>query len=139
MVGSTHWWSFTRRGGTWGVDQGMLDDEVSKTLHNQPHQPYSGHCKKLVPEYTALGEAVSKDPALASRVVIGKVPRVAAAQSTVSTTITTSDRVQHVPTQTQVDADKHRELGTRFGVSGFPTLKWFTRGQKTTVTEEYAS
>jgi hypothetical protein len=25
----------------------------------------------------------------------------------------------------QVDADKHRSLGTRFGVSGFPTLKWF--------------
>ena len=25
----------------------------------------------------------------------------------------------------KVDADEHRELGTRFGVSGFPTLKWF--------------
>lgn len=24
----------------------------------------------------------------------------------------------------KVDADKHRELGTRFGVQGFPTLKW---------------
>ena len=25
----------------------------------------------------------------------------------------------------KVDADKHRELGTRFGVQGFPTLKFF--------------
>ncbi|KAK7403300.1 Protein disulfide-isomerase erp38 [Neonectria punicea] len=25
----------------------------------------------------------------------------------------------------KVDADAHRELGTRFGVQGFPTLKWF--------------
>jgi len=29
-----------------------------------------------------------------------------------------------------VDADKHRELGTRFGVSGFPTLKFFPAGSK---------
>lgn len=28
----------------------------------------------------------------------------------------------------KVDADKHRELGTRFGVSGFPTLKYFPPG-----------
>jgi len=31
----------------------------------------------------------------------------------------------------KVDADKHRELGSRFGVSGFPTLKWFPQGSKT--------
>jgi len=29
-----------------------------------------------------------------------------------------------------VDADKHKELGGRFGVSGFPTLKWFPAGSK---------
>jgi len=28
----------------------------------------------------------------------------------------------------KVDADAHRELGTRFGVSGFPTLKFFEKG-----------
>ncbi|EGD82096.1 hypothetical protein PTSG_02776 [Salpingoeca rosetta] len=28
----------------------------------------------------------------------------------------------------KVDADKHRELGSRFGVSGFPTLKYFPKG-----------
>lgn len=25
----------------------------------------------------------------------------------------------------KVDADEHRELGKRFGIQGFPTLKWF--------------
>ena len=25
----------------------------------------------------------------------------------------------------KVDADAHRDLGSRFGVSGFPTIKWF--------------
>jgi len=29
-----------------------------------------------------------------------------------------------------VDADKHRDLGSRFGVSGFPTLKFFPAGSK---------
>jgi protein disulfide-isomerase A6 len=31
----------------------------------------------------------------------------------------------------KVDADKHKSLGSRFGVSGFPTLKWFPKGSKT--------
>jgi len=35
-----------------------------------------------------------------------------------------------------VDADKHRELGTRFGVSGFPTIKWFPAGS--TTPEDYS-
>lgn len=34
-----------------------------------------------------------------------------------------------------VDADAHRDLGQRFGVSGFPTLKWFPAGS--TQAEEY--
>lgn len=77
-----------------------MDDSIT-------HLP-SGHCKRMVPELKALGAAVASDPALASRVVIGKV-----------------------------DADKHRELGTRFGVSGFPTIKWFTRGEKVSDPSEY--
>ena len=28
----------------------------------------------------------------------------------------------------QVDADKHRSLGKRFGVEGYPTLKWIPKG-----------
>jgi len=29
-----------------------------------------------------------------------------------------------------VDADKHKDLGSRYGVSGFPTLKFFPKGNK---------
>ncbi|KAG1668907.1 hypothetical protein FOA52_016076 [Chlamydomonas sp. UWO 241] len=29
----------------------------------------------------------------------------------------------------KLDADAHKELGSRFGVSGFPTLKWFVDGE----------
>jgi len=35
----------------------------------------------------------------------------------------------------EVDADKHGALGGRFGLSGFPTLKWFEKG--TTEAEDY--
>jgi protein disulfide-isomerase-like protein len=35
-----------------------------------------------------------------------------------------------------VDADKYRELGSRFDVQGFPTLKWFPKGNK--KGEEYS-
>lgn len=54
-----------------------------------------GHCKRLVPEYQKLGEAIASDPKLRGRVLIAKV-----------------------------DADAHRSLGEKFGVRGFPTLKW---------------
>lgn len=33
----------------------------------------------------------------------------------------------------QVNADSHRSLGERFGVSGFPTIKWFSRGKPVTT------
>jgi protein disulfide-isomerase A6 len=36
----------------------------------------------------------------------------------------------------QVDADAHRELGERFGVQGFPTIKWFARGKPVKAPEE---
>jgi protein disulfide-isomerase A6 len=29
----------------------------------------------------------------------------------------------------KVDADAHRDLGTKFDVKGFPTLKWFPKGK----------
>lgn len=35
----------------------------------------------------------------------------------------------------KVDADEHRDLGKRFGVQGFPTLKWFDG--KSETPEEY--
>jgi len=31
----------------------------------------------------------------------------------------------------KVDADSHKDLGSRYGVSGFPTLKWFPAGSST--------
>ena len=30
---------------------------------------------------------------------------------------------------TQVDATEEAELGTKFGVQGYPTLKWFVDGE----------
>jgi protein disulfide-isomerase A6 len=32
----------------------------------------------------------------------------------------------------QVNADEHRSLGERFGVGGFPTIKFFPRGKEVT-------
>lgn len=37
----------------------------------------------------------------------------------------------------KVDADAHRELGARFGVKGFPTLKWFAKGSSAQEPEDY--
>jgi thiol-disulfide isomerase/thioredoxin len=45
-------------------------------------------------------------------------------------------RSWHVPRQ--VNADDHREIGERFGVRGFPTIKFFGRGKPVTAPEEYA-
>ena len=54
---------------------------------------YSGHCKKLAPEYAAAAqELATRDPPLS----IAKV-----------------------------DATENKELGERFGIKGFPTLKFF--------------
>ncbi|KAJ3098265.1 hypothetical protein HK100_005137 [Physocladia obscura] len=37
----------------------------------------------------------------------------------------------------KVDADTHKDLGTKFGVTGFPTLKWFPKGS--TKPDDYSS
>ncbi|ORY46974.1 disulfide isomerase, partial [Rhizoclosmatium globosum] len=37
----------------------------------------------------------------------------------------------------KVDADAHKDLGTRFGVTGFPTLKFFPKGSK--EAQDYSS
>lgn len=36
--------------------------------------------------------------------------------------------VTYLPLSTQVDATVESELGTQFGVKGYPTLKWFVDG-----------
>jgi len=67
------------------------------------YAPWCGHCKRLTPEYKKLGELVAADPKLSSRIVIAKV-----------------------------DADAHRSLGERYGVRGFPTIKYMPRGKAPT-------
>ena len=64
------------------------------------YAPWCGHCKALTPAYKELGAAIAKDPKLNARVAIAKA-----------------------------NADEHREIGERFEVRGFPTLKWFPRGR----------
>ncbi|KAK9822344.1 hypothetical protein WJX74_010083 [Apatococcus lobatus] len=38
----------------------------------------------------------------------------------------------------KVNADEHKSLGTRFGVGGFPTLKYFSRGQPVDEPSDYS-
>lgn len=80
----------------------------SKSALVEFYAPWCGHCKQLVPAYTKLGEEISGNGALKSQVVIGKV-----------------------------NADAHRELGQRFGIRGFPTIKWFGRGNKVDSPDDY--
>lgn len=72
------------------------------------YAPWCGHCKRMTVDYQKVGQAIANDPKLSSRVVIAKV-----------------------------NADEHREVGTRFGVSGFPTIKFFGRGQPVASPEDY--
>lgn len=76
-----------------------------------PHAPRMLACvcpaARLTPVYKELGEQVSSDGKLASRVVIAKV-----------------------------NADEHRGLGERFGIQGFPTIKYFGRGKSVESPEE---
>ena len=62
---------------------------LPKSSHNSLPLFRCGHCKHLTPEYKKVGATVAADAKLKSRVVIAKV-----------------------------DADEHRSLGERFGVSG---------------------
>eukprot|EP01024_Parvocaulis_polyphysoides_P052790 TRINITY_DN5236_c0_g1_i1.p1 TRINITY_DN5236_c0_g1~~TRINITY_DN5236_c0_g1_i1.p1 ORF type:complete len:188 (-),score=39.52 TRINITY_DN5236_c0_g1_i1:162-725(-) len=62
----------------------------------------------MTPEFKKLGEAIQNDPKLSKRVVIAKV-----------------------------NADEHKELSQRFGVTGFPTLKWFKKGKPVSEPEPY--
>ena len=65
------------------------------------YAPWCGHCKNLVPEYAKLGSAVLA-AGDKSGVVVAKV-----------------------------NADQHNALGSRFGVTGFPTIKFFPKGSQT--------
>jgi protein disulfide-isomerase A6 len=89
----------------------------------------------MVPELKKLGEMVQADPLLRNRVVVAKVrrprgpvlrPLAGHSPPSSSQQPAASSPRPLVP----VDADAHRELGERFGVQGFPTIKFFPRGQK---------
>lgn len=37
----------------------------------------------------------------------------------------------------RIDADKNRDSGTKYGIQGFPTLKWFAKGGDVSAPEDY--
>jgi protein disulfide-isomerase A6 len=71
------------------------------------YAPWCGHCKNLVPTLKKLGAAYNANPQVHGDILIAKV-----------------------------DADKHRDLGGRFEVKGFPTLKFFPKGETKPVDYE---
>lgn len=75
----------------------------------QPATPQCrcGHCKRLEPVWNQLADKVEADATLRGRVLVAKV-----------------------------DADAHRELATRFGVGGYPTINYFGRGKPVTSPEK---
>ena len=116
-----------------------------------------GHCKHLTPEYKKLGEAVQKDSSLKNRVVIGKVEQTAYWSTLLGLQNSNKPKgsllengglcatARHGKARQsrlmarvclQVDADAHRSLGEKFGVQGFPTIKFFGRGKPVSSPEE---
>lgn len=88
--------------GVLDLDPDNFDQHVNGRKHVllELYAPWCGHCKRMVPELKKLGAAIAADPKLSSRTLVAKV-----------------------------DADKHRSLGERFGVKGFPTVLHLARGQ----------
>lgn len=87
----------------------LTPDNFDKIVNGGKHAlvefyaPWCGHCKRMTGEYKSLGEMIKNDPKLNSRIVVAKV-----------------------------NADSHRSIGERFGVRGFPTIKFFGRGKPVT-------
>jgi protein disulfide-isomerase A6 len=73
----------------------------TKSVMIEIYAPWCGHCKSLAPIYAEVGAEIAKDDQLSARVIVAKA-----------------------------DADAHRALGERFGVQGFPTLKFVPRGKR---------
>eukprot|EP01028_Stygiella_incarcerata_P011031 TRINITY_DN603_c0_g5_i1.p1 TRINITY_DN603_c0_g5~~TRINITY_DN603_c0_g5_i1.p1 ORF type:complete len:414 (+),score=106.83 TRINITY_DN603_c0_g5_i1:118-1359(+) len=73
----------------------------SKGAFVEFYAPWCGHCRSFAEQYAKVGEVFSKtsDKAAKENLVLAKV-----------------------------DADKHRDLGQRFGIRGFPTILWFPKG-----------
>lgn len=89
----------------------------------------------MVPEFMQLGEKISSDGKLSSRVVVAKVSpqlrqhhRDRQSEECLTAALGAFKHSTSFARQ-QVDADKHRELGNRFDIKGFPTILYFARGK----------
>jgi protein disulfide-isomerase A6 len=80
----------------------------AKAVFVELYAPWCGHCKSLKPVWASLAAAVAADKDLSSRVTVAKA-----------------------------DADAHRAVGDKFGVAGFPTLKFVPRGRRADAAESY--
>ncbi|KAJ3373457.1 hypothetical protein HDU91_000072 [Kappamyces sp. JEL0680] len=83
----------------------------SKNVLVEFYAPWCGHCKQLAPTYETVATSYAKH---SDSVVIAKGERMAL---TVVGTVS--------------ELDLFQDLGSRFGIQGFPTLKWFPKGKKT--------
>lgn len=69
------------------------------------YAPWCGHCKSMAPEYATLGAAFQRSKNAKDLIIIGKV-----------------------------DTTEERDLGDKFGVTGFPTILYFPAGSMKPVT-----
>ena len=82
-----------------------------------------------------LGEMINADPKLKSRVIVTKVRRLLfyILTKTLNTRSSSDDFLTFCTRfAVQCNADAHGELGSRFDVKGFPTIKFFPRGAPAT-------
>ncbi|KAK3269115.1 hypothetical protein CYMTET_22419 [Cymbomonas tetramitiformis] len=65
------------------------------------YTPWCGHCKKLAPVWEKLSAVIGKDPRMKTQLKIA-----------------------------EVNADEHKDLGTHYGVTSYPTLILFPRMER---------
>ncbi|KAG5476637.1 hypothetical protein CUR178_03810 [Leishmania enriettii] len=89
--------------GVMQLNKDNFDEVVGKgrAVMVEFYAPWCGHCKRLAPEYAALGAAYENSESAKELLVIGKV-----------------------------DAVDEKALGKRFGIEGFPTILFFPPGSK---------
>jgi thiol-disulfide isomerase/thioredoxin len=106
-----------------------------------------GHCKSLVPQYSELGQQVAADTKLKNRVLIAKVDADAhrelgeqqqPAYVSLCSWFTTwkparcgnrAPSLEALLPASPNSSPNSPFTGEKFGVRGFPTIKWFPRGK----------